>query len=136
MRASASIGRRCEGNAFAYDLSDCGRRYLETERLAAAHWRQVLPLSMLTIDYETLIANPEAESRRMIEFLGLDWEPQCLDFHRTQRPVFTASSWQVRQPIYHRSVGRWRHYERHLGPLFAVLGQAGTDGELPRPGRS
>jgi hypothetical protein len=114
-----------EGNVFSYDLADCGRRFVEIERLAD-HWRRVLPLSMLTVDYETLIADPEGESRRLIEFFGLDWEATCLDFHRTERPVFSAASWQVRQPLYSRSVGRWRCYERHLGPLFHVLAQAGA----------
>jgi tetratricopeptide (TPR) repeat protein len=132
---SCYFQRFAEGNPFAYDLADCGLRLLAVERLAA-RWRQVLPLAMLTVDYETLIADPEAESRRLIEFLGLDWEPECLDFHRTQRPVFTASSWQVRQPIYRRSVGRWRHYQRHLGPLFEVLGPDGAAGESIGPGRS
>jgi tetratricopeptide (TPR) repeat protein len=117
---SCYFQRFAEGNAFSYDLGDCGRRLLETERLAEC-WRRVLPLSMLTVDYEALIADPEGESRHLIEFLGLDWEPACLDFHRTERPVFTSSMWQVRQPIYHRSVGRWRHYQRHLEPLFEVL---------------
>jgi hypothetical protein len=112
-----------EGNVFSYDLADCVRRCVEIERLAD-HWRRVLPLPMLTVDYETLIADPESESRRLIEFLGLDWEPACLEFHRTERPVFSAASWQVRRPIYTRSVGRWRCYEKHLGPLFEVLAQA------------
>src|SRR5262249_37654460 len=112
-----------EGNAFAYDLVDCARRYLGIERLAE-HWRRVLPLPMLTVDYEALIADPEGESRRLIEFLGLDWEPACLDFHRANRPVFSASLWQVRQPVFGRSVERWRHYERHLQPLLDVLAQS------------
>jgi hypothetical protein len=86
---------------------------LETVRLAT-HWSQVLPLDILAIDYEDLVSNLEGESRRLIEFLDLEWEPACLDFHRTVRPILTASAWQVRQPLYARSVGRWRHYERHL----------------------
>jgi tetratricopeptide (TPR) repeat protein len=106
---------------FSYDLADCGRRIRETERLGA-HWRRVLPFRWLDIRYESLVADLEGESRRLIEFLGLTWEPACLDFHRTMRTVQTASSWQVRQPLYHRSVGRWRHYERHLGPLLQELG--------------
>ena len=106
---------------FSYDLADCGRRIRETERLGA-HWRRVLPLRWLDIQYESLVADLEGESRRLIEYLGLAWEPACLDFHRTMRTVQTASSWQVRQPLYHRSVGRWRHYERHLGPLLQELG--------------
>lgn len=113
---------------WAYDLEDCGSRALEIERLAE-HWRRVLPLRTLTIDYEALVADLEGESRRLIEFLGLDWEPACLDFHKTERPVLTASGWQVRQPIYNRSVGRWRKYERHLAPLLAVLAQRGNKTE-------
>src|SRR5271170_757774 len=105
---------------WAYDLADCGSRALEIERLAD-HWRNVLPLPTLTIDYEALVADLAGESRRLIEFLELDWEPACLDFHKTERPVLTASGWQVRQPIYDRSVGRWRKYEQHLGPLLKVL---------------
>jgi len=105
---------------FSYDLADCGRRIRETERITA-HWKRVLPLRWLDIQYESLVSNLEGESRRLIEFLGLEWEPACLDFHRTERAVHTASVWQVRQPIYNRSVGRWRHYERHLEPLLREL---------------
>jgi tetratricopeptide (TPR) repeat protein len=108
------------GHLYSYDLAECGRRALDVERLAT-HWLRVLPLKMLMIDYEELIEDPEGESRRLIEFLGLEWEPACLDFHRTERAVFTASSWQVRQPLFKRSVGRWRHYARHLEPLLQVL---------------
>jgi tetratricopeptide (TPR) repeat protein len=121
---SCYFHRFTDGHPFAYDLADCGHRALEVERLAT-HWLRVLPLEMLVVDYEELVADPEGESRRLIEFLGLDWEPACLDFHKTQRPVFTASSWQVRQPMFTRSIGRWRHYERHLGPLLEVLAQTG-----------
>jgi len=113
-----------EGNAFAYDLADCARRYLEIERLAE-HWRRVLPLPMLTIDYEALISNPESEGRRLVEFLGLDWEPACLDFHRAERSVFSASLWQVRQPVFSRSVGRWQHYARHLQVVLEILAADG-----------
>jgi tetratricopeptide (TPR) repeat protein len=109
-----------EGHLYAYDLADCGARALEIDRLAA-HWLRVLPLEILPIDYENLVSDPEGESRRLIAFLGLQWEPACLDFHRTDRPVFTASCWQVRQPIYRRSIGRWHRYARHLGPLLGVL---------------
>jgi tetratricopeptide (TPR) repeat protein len=113
---------------FSYDLAECGRRCLEVERLVA-HWRRVLPLRTHEVRYEKLVADLEGESRRLIDFLGLDWEPACLDFHRTERTVATVSHWQVRQPIYDRSVGRWRHYRRHLGPLFEVLGPAGYPAE-------
>ena len=107
---------------WSYDLVDCGLRALETERLAD-HWRKVLPLRMLTLDYEALIADLEGEGRRLIEFLGLDWEPTCLDFYKTDRPILTGSAWQVRQPLFDSSVGRWRRYERHLGPLLEVLAE-------------
>jgi hypothetical protein len=87
----------------------------------------MLPLEILAIDYEKLVSDLEGESRRLTEFLGLEWEPACLDFHRTERPVLTASAWQVRQPLYRRSVGRWRRYARHLSPLLNVLSEsAGT----------
>ena len=119
-----------EPMAFAQDLADCARRALEIERLAD-HWRNVLPLRMHTIDYEALVADLEGESRRLIAFLGLDWEPACLEFHKTERSVLTASGWQVRQPLYTHSVGRWRHYERHLGPLLQVLETA--DAEMAAP---
>jgi hypothetical protein len=76
---------------------------------------------MIEVNYETLVGDLEGESRRLIEFLGLDWEPACLDFHRTERTVATVSLWQVRQPLYSSSVGRWRNYEKHLSPLLAVL---------------
>jgi hypothetical protein len=105
---------------YLYDLADCAHQYVETERLAA-HWLKVLPLRILEVQYESIVANQEAESRRLIEFLGLPWEPACLDFHRAARSVYTASVWQVRQPMYASSVGRWRHYERHLGPMLDVL---------------
>ena len=104
------------GNLFSYDLADCAHRHGETDRLMR-HWQAHLPLAMLTVDYEALVSDIEGQSWRLIEFLGLDWDPACLNFHETQRPVTTASSWQVRQPLYQRSVGRWRHYARHIGAL-------------------
>ncbi len=107
------------------DLYDIGRYHRAYERMMA-HWRSVLPRAMLEVDYEDLVADQEGQSRRIIDFLGLRWDPRCLDFHRTQRQVNTASSWQVRRPIYATSVGRWRAYERMLEPLEAGL--AGEDG--------
>jgi tetratricopeptide (TPR) repeat protein len=108
---------------FSYDLADCGRRCRAVQRLAA-HWLKLLPLHMIEVNYEKLVEDLESESRRLIEFLGLDWEPACLDFHRTERTVATVSLWQVRQPLYKSSVGRWRNYERHLGPLMAALNES------------
>lgn len=111
-----------EGHLYAYDLSDCAARAMQVDRLAA-HWLQVLPLDILIVNYEALLAEPERESRRLIEFLGLDWEPACLEFHRTQRPVLTASAWQIRQPLYRHSAGRWQRYARNIGPMLQVLSE-------------
>ena len=91
------------------------------------NWLEALPLKMISIQYEELVADLEGQSRRLIDFLGLPWESGCLDFHKNERPVLTASVVQVRQPIYTRSVGRWKHYEKHLGPLLAALKEGGTD---------
>jgi tetratricopeptide (TPR) repeat protein len=109
------------GNTFSFDLAHCGHEYRATERLMN-HWRHALPLAMLEVQYEELVADLEGQSRRLIDFLGLPWEPACLEFYRNPATILTLSSWQVRQPIYQGSVGRWRHYERHLGPLMKVLG--------------
>jgi tetratricopeptide (TPR) repeat protein len=109
------------GNTFSFDLAHCGHEHLATEKLMS-HWRTVLPLRILDVQYEELVADLEGQSRRLIDFLGLPWDPACLEFHRTQTTILTASSWQVRQPIYQRSVDRWRHYERHLEPLLTALG--------------
>lgn len=105
---------------FSHDLGHIGLYYREYERLMA-HWRAVLPLPVLEVRYEALVSDPEGVSRGMIEFCGLDWDPACLDFHRTQRPILTASLWQARQPLYDSAIGRWKNYEAHLAPLKAAL---------------
>jgi Flp pilus assembly protein TadD len=101
---------------FDTDLGDIAFRIRETARLAA-HWRAVLPLRWMDQGYEALLADLEGQARRMIGFLGLDWEPQCLRFHETVRPVRTASWSQVRRPLYQNSAGRWRHYAKQLEGL-------------------
>jgi hypothetical protein len=106
---------------FAHDLESLGRFYRDYERLME-HWRETLPSPILDVPYEALISDPEDWTRKLLEFLGLPWDQRCLSFYETQRAVFTPSSWQVRQPIYHSSVGRWRHYKQHLGALFNGLG--------------
>jgi tetratricopeptide (TPR) repeat protein len=103
---------------FTMDLSDLAHYYREHHRLMA-HWRSVLPPgTILDVPYAELIADQEGWTRRILAFLGLDWDKSCLDFHQTQRPVMTASYWQVRQKIYTHSVGRWRNYETFIGPLL------------------
>jgi hypothetical protein len=105
---------------FTMDLSDLAHYYREHQRLMA-HWRTVLPPgSILDVPYEELIADQEGWSRKILDFLGLDWDERCLAFHETERPVVTASYWQVRQKIYKDSVERWRNYEQFLGPLRAL----------------
>jgi tetratricopeptide (TPR) repeat protein len=103
--------------AFANDLDDLAHYYGEYVRITD-HWRTVLPTaSLLEIPYEALVADQESWTRRMLDFIGLEWDARCLDFHRTDRAVITASRWQVRQKINTTSAGRWHNYERHAGPL-------------------
>ena len=78
-------------------------------------------LKALEVRYEDVVADLEGQVRRMLDFCGLPWEDACLEFHATRRTVNTASAAQVRQPIYRGAVGRWRRYERHLGPLLGAL---------------
>jgi hypothetical protein len=85
------------------------------------HWRQVLPVAVHEVVYEEMVANQEAVSRRLLAFCGLEWDERCLAFHQSQRPVQTASKLQVRQPIYTRSVARWKRFESHLQPLRETL---------------
>lgn len=108
------------GNDYKYNLTHLGRFYRDYQRLMA-HWKNVLDLRILEVDYESVIANAENESRRMVEFLGLPWDERCLRFHETKRSVATASVQQVRRPIYKSSVQRWRRYENRLTPLKRAL---------------
>jgi len=111
-----------KGQQFTYDLAELGQFYRAYDRLMQ-HWRAVLPSGvMLEVQYEELVADLEGQARRIVDHCGLQWDEACLLFHETERPVRTASAVQVRQPIYHTSVGRWRRYERQLAPLIEVLG--------------
>lgn len=109
-----------DGVEWSFDLTDIGARAYQMERLFV-HWKHVLPLPMLEVQYEELVADLEGQSRRLIDFLGLEWDPACLAFHKTDRQIMTASHWQVRQPLYASSVGRWRAYRKHLGPMIAAM---------------
>ena len=110
---------------FAYDLRDLGLHYRQYQKLMH-HWRSVSPMPMLEVSYEELVSNQEKGSREIIDFCGLEWDDKCLAFHELERPIQTASLWQVRQPIYTSSVGRWRQYEKYLGPLKESLGLTET----------
>ena len=109
-----------QGQPFSYDLVELGEYYLEYDRLMK-HWHQVLPGNVLDVHYEQVVADVEGQVRRILDHCGLPWDDACLRFHETERAVKSASSEQVRQPIYSTSVNTWRHYERHLAPLIEVL---------------
>jgi tetratricopeptide (TPR) repeat protein len=106
------------GQEWSYDLGDLVVYYRQYLRLME-HWRAALPVAIFDVDYESLVADPAATSRAIVEFCGLPWSDACEVFHLSPRPVATASNWQVRQPVYPSSVGRWKRYEWHLGPLLA-----------------
>jgi tetratricopeptide (TPR) repeat protein len=109
-----------KGQAFTYDLTEIGEYYLQYQRMMD-HWERVMPGRVLTVQYEAVVGDFEAEVRRLLGFCGLPFEDACLRFYESDRPVRTPSSEQVRQPIYRRSVGHWRRYERHLGELIEVI---------------
>jgi len=86
------------------------------------HWRLTLPKeAILDVPYEGLVDDHESWSRRMLEFIDMPWDPVCLNFHRTERTVITASKWQVRQGISKSSVGRWHNYRKFVGPLLNLM---------------
>ena len=105
---------------YSFDLEHLGWYYSQYAELMA-HWREALPIEMLEVRYEDLVENQERVSRELIAYCGLDWDDRCLDFHRNERPVETASMFQVRQPMYADSIGRWKRYDRHIQVLKSVL---------------
>jgi len=109
-----------QGQPFTYDLVELGEYYLQYQRLMD-HWHEVMPGKVLDVRYEDVVADLEGQVRRILEYCELDWEESCLRFHETSRSVKSASSEQVRQPIYTSAVNAWRHYEAHLGALIEVL---------------
>ena len=105
---------------FATDLSNLAHYYAEHRRLMA-HWRSLLPAeTLLDVPYAELIADQEKWTRKILDFVDLPWDARCLDFHTTARTVNTASVWHVRQKIYTSSIGRWRNYQRFIGPLLTL----------------
>jgi tetratricopeptide (TPR) repeat protein len=108
-------------HAYSNDFADMAHYYGEYLRLMD-HWRDTIPAEvLLEIPYEGLIDDQEGWSRRMIEFIGLPWDPQCLDFHKTERVVATSSNWQVRQRIHAASAGRFKNYEKFVEPLRRLM---------------
>jgi tetratricopeptide (TPR) repeat protein len=109
-----------QSHDYANDLDDLACYYREYRRLMD-HWRAVLPPEIfLEVPYEALIEDPEGWGKRIIDFIGLEWDESCLDFHQTQRRVGTSSNWQVRQPIYKTSKERWRNYAEWIAPLLPL----------------
>ncbi len=117
------------GLHFTYDLAELGRYYLAYIQLMD-HWRSVLPHgAMLEVSYEDVVNDLEGQARRLIDYCGLAWDDRCISFHRSTRPVRTASAVQVRRPLFRSSLERWRRYETELGPLLDELSPL-----LGRPG--
>ena len=116
------------GPSYSWDLINLGHYYNDYVRLMD-HWRRVLPLPILEVRYEDLVADQKRHSQRLIDFCGLPWDERCLAFYKSKRVVRTASRRQVRQPIYTSSVERWRRYEAHLVPLIDILKTKGAEND-------
>ena len=108
-------------NRYKSDLHTLGLYYRQYLRLMQ-HWRDVLPGGFHEVFYEDMVANTEYNARSIMEYLGLEWEDAIMDRDKSQKHVRTLSAWQVRQPVYTSSAGRWRKFETHLGPLIDALG--------------
>ncbi len=109
-----------KGQSFTYEQFELGHYYLQYRRIME-HWSEVLPGKVLDVHYEQMVGDQEAQTRRLLEHCGLPWEDQCLRFYETERAINTASSEQVRQPIYTKAVNFWRNYEPHLDELIQIL---------------
>ncbi len=123
-------------HSYANDLADLAHYYREYVRVME-HWRRTLPPhAMLEVGYEALVASPEAWSRKLVEFVGLPWDANCLEFHQGGGPVSTFSKWQVRQKISTSSVGRWRNYAQFVGPLEPLACEEPNHAAPPRSGEA
>jgi Sulfotransferase family len=116
--------------AFSYQQEELADYYLAYRRLAA-HWKATLPpYALFEVNYEDIVRNQEAESRKLIEFVGLAWDDEVLRFHQSKAPSATASAVQVRRPIYASSIGKWRYHANALAPLRARLARVLSEQEL------
>jgi tetratricopeptide (TPR) repeat protein len=113
-----------DGYPFSYDLSEIGRYYVAYRRLME-HWRTTLPGAIYELKYENLVSDQLQETRKLLEFSGLDWDDGCIDFHHNPTAATTASASQVRRPLYGSSVSQWRHYEQQLAELRDQIASAG-----------
>ena len=112
-------------NPWVNDWDHIARRFADHQRVLD-HWRRTRPLEWLDVSYEDLIHDLDGQARRMIEYLGLGWDPACLEFHANRRVVRTPSLAQVRQPLYTHAVGRWRNYEPFIQPMFRAFARHGV----------
>jgi tetratricopeptide (TPR) repeat protein len=115
-----------EAHSYNRSLEDLGRYYVGYHDLMQ-HWRETLPVEILDIDYEDYTHDLEGTAKKLVDFVGLEWDPACLEYYKLDRAVRTASQWQVRQPIYTSSVGRWRNYMPQLQPLIDAMGPLGLE---------
>jgi tetratricopeptide (TPR) repeat protein len=109
-----------QGQEFAYDLEVLGRYYLSYQKLMQ-HWREVICNPFFDLQYEALVEHPRETIKSLLDYLNLPWEDACLDPQKNSRIVYTSSHDQVRQPLYTKSIGRWRNYEKHITPLMKLL---------------
>ncbi|HEY7118944.1 MAG TPA: sulfotransferase [Tepidisphaeraceae bacterium] len=118
-------------NEFKFDLAHLGAYYRDYRRLME-HWRNVVRIPIIELRYEDLVLDVEGQTRRLLDFVGLPFDARCLRYYENRRQVGTASEEQVRRPVYHSSISRWKHYEKHLGPVVAAIGggqgSAASDG--------
>ncbi len=108
---------------WSFELTELGQYFLDYQRLMS-HWHNLFPGEIFTVQYEELVMGQETVSKQLIDYLGLEWDEKCLDFHNNERDVRTISNMQVRKPMYKNSMNRWKHYEKHLQPLIEVLQSA------------
>jgi len=114
---------------FSRNLTFLGNYYRDYKRIME-HWHKVLPIPILDVRYEDMATDHEGMTRKILEFVGLEWDDTCLNFHKTDRSVKTASNWQVRQPVYTSSIARWRNYDHFIDPLREALGDAQSEESL------
>jgi hypothetical protein len=105
---------------YSFDLENLGHWYRDYLRLME-HWNQVLGNNIHNVEYADTVSNLEETARKLVDFCGLEWDAQCLEFHKSERNIKTASVWQARQPIYKSSLERWKRYDKHIGVLKEIL---------------
>ncbi len=108
----------------SFELKELGQYYLDYQRLMS-HWQSLFPGEIFNVQYENLVMDQERVSKQLIDYIGLDWDEKCMEFHSNQRNVMSPSNLQVRQPMYKSSMNRWKRYEKHLQPLINVLQSGG-----------